>query len=93
MKIKTVERKPMEVLENGLTIKENAFVEAYLANGCNGTQAALKAFNTTSENVAASMASEYLRKPKVAQSLRSRQDEYLASLGIDKAAVFKALKK
>ncbi len=47
-----------------LTKKERGFIKDYLDSG-NGTQAALKNYDTTKEIVAANIASENLRKPKV----------------------------
>lgn len=47
-----------------LTRKQKIFVEEYLETG-NGVRSALKAYNTTSERVAASIASENLTKPDI----------------------------
>lgn len=82
--------KPTEIID-GLTPKQNAFVEAYLANGCNGTQAVFTAYDTDNEGTAGGMASELLRNPKITKALRAKQDDYLSSLGIDKAHIFKIL--
>jgi len=51
-----------------LTKKEKVFADNYLESG-NGTQSALKAYDTTSERVAASIAYENLRKPDIRQYL------------------------
>ena len=47
-----------------LTKKEKEFADEYLATG-NGTRSALKAYDTESERVAASIASENLTKPDI----------------------------
>lgn len=47
-----------------LTRKQKIFVEEYLDTG-NGVQSALKAYDTKSERVAASIASENLTKPDI----------------------------
>ena len=78
--------------EEKLDKKQRAFVEAYLANGFNGTQAALKAgYGKTRSSIAslADIASENLRKPHIRelvdQRLRSmamQADEVLARLSM-----------
>lgn len=57
-------------LPNGLTDKEEKFVNAYLGEygkeyWGNGTQSVLLAYNTTDENTAGVMAFELLRNPKI----------------------------
>ena len=47
-----------------ITLKQKKFVKKYVETG-KGTQAALETYNTASSNVAANIASENLRKPKV----------------------------
>ena len=47
-----------------LTKKEQGFADTYLETG-NGTQAALEHYDTENENVAASIASQNLRKLKI----------------------------
>lgn len=47
-----------------LTHKEKGFVKDYLKTG-NGTEAALANYDTESENTAAAIASQNLRKPKI----------------------------
>lgn len=56
-----------------LTAKQRLFVSYYLVD-LNGTEAALKAYDTTDRNVAAAMASENLRKPNIREAI----DEALA---------------
>ena len=51
-----------------LTPKQKKFVEGYIEKG-NGTQAALEAYDTTSEEVAAVIAHENLRKPNIQAAL------------------------
>lgn len=57
-------------LSDKLTPKEKAFTDEYIANKGNGTAAALKVYDTTNENVAANLAWENIRKPKIQQELR-----------------------
>lgn len=54
-----------------LTKKEMGFVKDYLETG-NGTQAALKNYDTESENTAAAIASENLRKPKIQKLIEEK---------------------
>ena len=56
-----------------LTIKQLAFVSAYIANGCNGTQACKDAgYTCKSENAYAKQASALLRTENVAAELSYR---------------------
>lgn len=59
--------------------KEDLFVDAYIANKFNGTQAALVAFNIRSKknprNVAAAIAYEYLRKPHISSKIKARLED------------------
>ena len=50
---------------------QRMFVEAYFANELNGTEAAMQVYNPKDRDVAASMASDLLRLPKV----RARIDQ------------------
>lgn len=55
-----------------LTRKQRAFVNELKKNPkISGTQAALKAYNTTNEVVAASISSENLRKPQIVSHLEN----------------------
>ena len=56
---------------NGLTTKQKLFVEAYLAEP-NATKAARKAGYKGDDNQLASVGSENLRKPKIAELLEQR---------------------
>jgi phage terminase small subunit len=47
-----------------LSKKEKEFIEEYAKTG-NGTRSALKAYDTTSENVASVIAHENIRKPRI----------------------------
>lgn len=61
-----------------LTMKQDKFVKAYIANGGNGTQAALQVYDVTTENskhVANVIASENLTKPVVLSRLEQLQQE------------------
>lgn len=52
-----------------LTDKQINFLSEYFRNGGNGTQAAMIAYNTNDQNVAAVIAHENLRKPKIVDYL------------------------
>ena len=56
-----------------LTIKQDAFVKAYLLNGGNGRQAAIKA--GYSEKTAAEMAAENLNKPNIKKAIEEHQEK------------------
>lgn len=59
------QKRGAETKRNKLSFKERNFVNEYIKNGGNGTEAVLKAYNTDSPNVSAVIASENLRKPKI----------------------------
>lgn len=64
----------------GLSKKEKGFVKDYLELG-NGTKAALNNYNTENENVAANIASENLRKPKIINAIQEAlPDDLLAKV-------------
>ena len=79
-KKKTTKRKPRKNLTKKelekLTPKQAAFVKEYIANGGNGTRAALKSYNSTSENAAAVTSSKLLRNGKVANVIKSYADRF-----------------
>ena len=52
------------------TVKQEKFVKEYVANGGNGTQAALKAYDTDDYNTANQIAIENLQKPIVQHELK-----------------------
>lgn len=56
-----------------LTKKESDFAKEYARTG-NGTQSALKAYDTKSVTVAGSMATENLKKPKIIKAIQSIAD-------------------
>lgn len=56
-------------MEN-LTKKQQVFVKEYIETG-NGTQSALKAYDTTDEVTAASIAHENLNKPQIVDAIKS----------------------
>ncbi len=61
-----------------LSPKEQAFVEEYIKTG-NGTQSALKVYDTDDDNVAANVASQNLRKPKIVDYITEKlNDKMLA---------------
>ena len=51
------------------TLKQERFVAEYIKNNGNGTQAALKVYDTTKPDVAHAIASENLQKPTVREQL------------------------
>lgn len=65
-----------------LTHKELLFLKE-MAKGKNGTEAALVAYDTTSENTAAAIASENLRKPKLKDAL----EKAYAAAGINPQSI------
>ncbi|MDC3214061.1 terminase small subunit [Pseudoalteromonas distincta] len=56
-----------------LTIKQDAFVKAYLLNGGNATQAAIKA--GYSEKTAQAIGAENLTKPVIQNAIKAHQQE------------------
>lgn len=52
-----------------LTYKQQAFIKEYIANKGNGTQAALKIYDTNDYNTAHSISTENLHKPSVREEL------------------------
>ncbi len=62
-----------------LTKKQAEFVKEYLDTG-NGTQAALKAYDTEDPNTAGAIASENLRKPKIIEYLESVADKVASNM-------------
>lgn len=56
----------------GLTLKQEKFIQEFIIDG-NGTRAAIEA--GFSENCAAEIAYEYLRKPHIAQAIEQRRNE------------------
>lgn len=66
-----------------LTKKESDFAKEYAKTG-NGTQSALKVYNTKSVQTAASLASENIRKPKVIKLIQSIADRIPDDLLVQK---------
>lgn len=56
-----------------LTKKQRGFVKDYVETE-NGTQSALKNYNTDDENTAGAIASENLRKPKIIKAIQTIAD-------------------
>lgn len=75
----------------GLTSKQQLFCEAYLSNGFNGTQAAITA--GYSEETAAVIASENLRKPYIEEYIEERQKQVAARLQINQDRVLRELSR
>lgn len=66
-----------------LTKKEKGFVKDYIKTG-NGTKAVLSNYDTESENTAAAIASENLRKPKIINFIQeSIPDDLLARVHLE----------
>ncbi len=59
-----------KVAKRKLTAKEKAFAKEY-AMSKNGTQSALKVYDTDSANVASTIASENLTKPRIRHEIES----------------------
>lgn len=72
-----------------LTLKQERFVDNYIANGGNGTQAAIEA--GYSENCATVIATENLRKPNVVQSMAERKKKAAEAAGWSPEFVFQKL--
>ncbi len=62
-------RKAAKTRNRKLTPKQKAFAHAYVDKKLNGTEAALHTYQTTDTNVAASIASENLTKPKIKREI------------------------
>lgn len=62
-------------MKDELTAKQRAFVNAYLANGFNGTEAARQAGYSGNDNTLGVVAYENLRKPKIAAYVQQAFDE------------------
>ena len=56
---------------NKLTFKQKAFVQEYIKSKGNGTQSALKVYDTKDYNIAHSIGSENLQKPAIQEELRT----------------------
>ena len=54
-----------------LTFKQREFVREYISNGGNGTEAALAVYDTESQDVAANIASDNIRIPKIATAMQA----------------------
>lgn len=86
------DKKPnLIVNKKGLTAKQAIFVKAYVSNGHNGTQAAIKA--GYSKKTAAAMATENLRKPYIAQEKDRLMSKLADSVGLSAEYILKRLKE
>ncbi|MGP4933391.1 terminase small subunit [Pseudoalteromonas nigrifaciens] len=72
-----------------LTIKQDAFVKAYLLNGGNATQAAIKA--GYSEKTAQAIGAENLTKPVIQNAIKAHQQEQHSQFIWEKAKKLEAL--
>lgn len=66
-----------------MTAKQQAFVDEYLANGGNATEAARKAYECTDDNTAGAIGSENLRKPKIREAIEEVQRKEQAQAHMD----------
>lgn len=70
-------------MSNRLSKKEKVFVKEFIKSD-NATQSALTAYDTKSENTAAAIGSENLRKPKIIQAIQEMlPDELLAAVHLE----------
>lgn len=67
--------------QKSLTPKQEEFAKEYVENGYNGTQAALKVYNTTDPNVAGIIAYRNLKRPNVRTYIASLRGDLYDSLG------------
>lgn len=58
-----------------LTVKQTLFLQEFRTNGGNGTQAALKAYDTTDRVTAGAIATENLQKPLIRQAYEEWKQE------------------
>lgn len=65
-------RKRLKEKEDTLTLKQQSFVNEYIENGGNGTQAALVAYDTDSYKTASSLACRTLERPHVRKEVDNR---------------------
>ncbi len=77
--------------EHGLTEKEYCFLQEYVSNGFNGTQAALETYKCSNDKVAASKASDILRKKKVKEALKKEMQSFADSYSTSKENVIREL--
>lgn len=70
-----------------LTLKQQRFINEFIANGGNGTQAALKAYNPKNANTAHAIAADNLRKPTVSKAI----EEILKPEEADRGYVLKGI--
>ena len=61
------------MVRSRLTRKQETFVDEYVSNGENGTQAVLKAYDVANSITAKSMASENLAKPYISEAIEARR--------------------
>lgn len=76
-------------LVNGLTIKQQRFVNEYVANGGNGTRAAIQA--GYSEDTASEMAYENLNKPHIKQAIEAYEQAIATKCGITAEYVIQSI--
>ena len=74
---------------NKLTFKRRRFAEEYVKNNGNGTQAALKVYDTDNARIAQSIASENLSIPIVARTV----EEIAKSVGITSDVILQRFNK
>ena len=79
----------MALDEYGLTVKQRLFCMHYMANGKNGTQAAVSA--GYSKHTAGAIATENLQKPVIVKYVRTSMKETAEKLGITNEEILKRL--
>lgn len=79
--------------EYGLNLNQMEFVEKYIANGYNATQAYLDVYDTNNHKTAESAAHRLLKKPGVNEYVEVRRKEYFDSLAIDAKRIIEELAK
>lgn len=75
-KIKLTSEKAQDVIpdieRDGLTMKQQKFIDYYMQNGGNGTEAYQKAYDIADYNVAAASASRMLKKVNISDEINNR---------------------
>ena len=87
MKKKTIHKKTLQ-----LTFKQQKFVDEYLINGGNGTQAAKKAGYKGNDHTLHSIATENLRKPAVKAYIDKRRVELAGTAKVTQEMIVEELK-
>jgi hypothetical protein len=84
-----VEQEPIKKPRRKLSFKQRMFINKYIENGGNGTQAADDVYNTKNRVVSQAISSENLQHPLIREEI----EKYLAVAGLSKDIVFTKLQK